>query len=132
MTPGLSRRLATGSNAMLVTAMVVIIVFMLVGFAEKGRVRWDLSADGGATLERDTELALQLLDAQDATVTITAFTAQARNDEAAVKDQTMRDFLRELDLRSPKLKTQLVDYDRDRITAEKLGIRQYGTVVIEG
>ena len=67
------RRLAHGGNATLVTVMVVIIVGLLYGVADRKRVRWDLSGDGGNQLLEDTVRKLELLDATGQEVQVIAF-----------------------------------------------------------
>lgn len=126
------RRLATGVNAVLVAALVLAAVAVAVELAERRAVRVDLSADALATLDPDTVAALDLLDERDAAVVVTAFSAQAKDAEAWVKDRMMRDFLATLAHASPRVTTSFVDFDRDRLTAERLGVDRYGTVVIEG
>ncbi len=129
---GTQRRLATGGNALLVSGLVVAIVVLLVGFAERNALRFDLSQDGGNTLERNTLVVLEALDEQEHTVVVTAFSAQLRNDDAVQKNRQLQDLLGELDRHSTRLQTEFVDFDADRVTAERMGVRQYGTVVVQG
>jgi len=129
MKGGWRRRLATGTNAAMVAVLVVVAISLLVGLAERHRLRWDLSADGANTLRPET---LAVLDALTVEVEVTAFSAQKRNEEAWYRDRTMRDLLRELDRRSPKLHTRFVDFDADRMRAEAKSVTAYGTVVVEG
>ena len=132
MTGGLQRRLATGSNAFLVAALVVAIVGVAVDVAGRTAIRWDLSEDGLSTLEAETLSVVTRVEERDVGIEITAFTAQAKNQEAFHKDRMMRDFLADLDRASPRIRTRLVNFDLDRLTADRLGIDRYGTVVIEG
>lgn len=131
MKAGLQRRLATGTNALLVSLMVVVIVVLLVDQAARHRMRFDLTSEGEATLQPDTLATLALADSQDELVFVTAFTSQRAGAESYFRDRTMRDFLRELEYRSQNVVTALVDFDRDRVTAEEKGVRRYGTVVVE-
>ncbi len=132
MTGGLQRRLATGFNAVLVVFLVVAIVAVAVDLAGRASVRWDLSEDGASTLQRETLSVVKRVENQQVSVEITAFTSQAKNQEALHKDRLMRDFLADLDRSSPQIRTRLVNFDLDRITADRLGIDRYGTVVIQG
>lgn len=127
----LRRRLATGSNATLVTALVVGIVALLYAFVERGRVRVDLSADQGSTLVEDTRNKLRLLDVDGQPVTITAFSAQSGKKEAFFKNRALQDLIEELDYASPAVTARFVDFDRERLTAESLGVTEYGTVVVQ-
>lgn len=131
MKGGLKRRLLTGGNAVVVALAVVATIGLVVGLAGRHRVRWDLTADADSTLLPETVVALRALDATDAHLEITAFTAQKRTEEGWLKDRTMRDFLRELAYASDRVDTRLVDLDRDRFEAEDLGVSAYGTVVVE-
>jgi hypothetical protein len=126
-----SRRLATGLDAALMALIVLVVAAVVVELAHRHRWQLDVSADALATLDPDTVAALALLEARDQTVTITAFGAQAKDDEAWLRDRMMRDFLRTLEGASERVHTQLVDFDRDRLTAERLGVDRYGTVVVE-
>ena len=132
MKQGLRRRLAVGTNAMLVAGLLIATIILLVGLAGRYRVRWDLSEDAASTLQPETSAILEALDAQEAQVRVIAFSAQRKNEEALHRDRTMKDLLRELSFRSTHLETKFVDFDADRLTANALGVSAYGTVVIEG
>ena len=125
------RRLATGTNALLVAALVLGALAVVVELAERHPWRIDVSADALATLDPDTRAALARIEERDATVRITAFGAQGKDEEAWVRDRTIRDFLQALEHASDRVETTFVDFDRDRITAERLGVDRYGTVVVE-
>ena len=129
---GLQRRLATGLNAVIVAALVVGITATLVELASRERVRWDLSEDSSATLKPETLATLDELSARGERVRVTAFSAQARNGEAMFRDRLVRDFLATLQHASPLLETTFVEMDRDRLTAEQLGVDRYGTIVVQG
>ena len=129
---GLQRRLATGSNALLVVVFAVAIVAVAIELVTGMSLRWDLTEDGSATLEEETVAVLRRAQTQGVPLHVTAFTAQARNDEAALKNRLMRDFLQTLERASLGVTTELVDFDLDRITANRLGVDRYGTVVVEG
>lgn len=125
------RRLATGANAALVAVFVLATTGLLVELAGRNRVRTDLSADALATLDPDTLAALARIEERDARVRVTAFSAQAKDDEAWLRNRMMRDFLATLEHASPRVETAFVDFDRDRLTTERLGVDRYGTVVVE-
>ncbi len=131
MNSTLRRRLAYGSNATLVTILLITTVILLYVVLEPYRVRVDLSADQGSVLMADTANKLRLLQADGETVTITAFSAQEGKKEAYFKNRALRDLVEELDYASPIVESQFVDFDRERLTAERLGVTEYGTVVIQ-
>jgi hypothetical protein len=126
------RRLLTGANAAIVSVFVVAIVVVAVDLAGRYRLRWDVSADGLSTLRPETEAVIEAVGRADKAVKITAFSAQQKGDEAWVKDRAVRDLLREIALRTDAIEIQFVDFDADRLTAERLGVSRYGTVVVEG
>ncbi len=127
----LQRRLAVGSNATLVTFLVVAAVVVLYLIVDRFRVRVDFSADQGSVLAADTQNKLGLLDRDGQTVTITAFTAQRGKKESYFKDRQLQDLLEELDYNSAVVETRFVDFDKERLTAEKLGVTDYGAVVVQ-
>lgn len=131
MNQQLRRRLAYGSNATLVTAMVVGVLVLVYVLADGARVRWDLSADAANTLEPDTEAKLALLDADAEPVVITAFTHQRGKEDSYFRDRAIRDLLVEVDLRSQVVEYRLVDFDKERLTAERLGVNDYGRIVVQ-
>ena len=132
MTGGLRRRLATGANALLVAVFVVASIALSVHLVDRLSLRWDLSEDGASTLQAETLSVLARAEARGVELVITAFTSQARNQQAAQKNRMMRDFLVQLDQASPLVSARLVDFDLDRLTADRLGVDRYGTVVVEG
>ena len=131
MKSSLRRRLAYGSNATLVTFMVLGVLVILYVVADLYRVRWDLSEDSANTVEDDTEAKLELIDREGIPVTITAFTAQRGKEDAYFKNRAVKDLLTELGHRSQTLEWAQVDFDKDRLTAEKLGVNDYGRIVVQ-
>ena len=126
----LQRRLAHGGNATLVTAMVVLLVGLLYGVADRNRVRWDLSSEAANQLQEDTLNKLSLLDEAGVAVDVYAFSAQAGKDDAYFKNRAMKDLLDQLEYSSEVIVPHFVDFDRERLTAERLGVREYGHLVI--
>lgn len=127
----LQRALAHGGNATLVTVLVVVLVGVLYGITDRNRVRWDLSADATNALQDDTLKKLSLLDEDGVQVEVTAFTFQEGRADSYFKNRAMQDLLLELDYQSTTVKTTWVDFDRERLTAEDLGVREYGHLVIK-
>ncbi|MBW1879306.1 MAG: Gldg family protein [Deltaproteobacteria bacterium] len=125
------RRLATGANAVLVTGITVVIVVLLVDLAAAVGLTWDLSSSGAA-LEPETLALLDALDDAGEPVTLTAFSAQRRDEHAWYRDRAVQDLLRDLDEAARLLHTAFVDFDAERVTAEAMGVRGHGTVVVQG
>jgi len=125
------RLLAFGSNATLVSTMVLAVMVLLYVLADSRRIRVDLSEGASNTLQAETLQKLSLLDSDGQSVIITAFTSQRGKEESPFKDQAVEDLLKALDERSALLEWRLLDFDKERITAEKLGVTEYGHVVIQ-
>ena len=125
------RRLAYGSNASLVTVMVLAVLAGVYVLSTLYRVQWDLTEEGRNTLHADTLAKVALLDVDGEPVKITAFTAQRGKEGSQFKNRELRDLLRALGEQSQVIDWQLVDFDRERLTAEKLGVTEYGHVVIQ-
>lgn len=125
------RRLAYGSNATLVSVIVVAVVVMAYLIVDRYRVRVDVSADQSSVLLEDTRNKLRLLEGDGVPVVITAFSAQEGKKEAYFKNREMADLLDELDYASPIVEAHFVDFDKERLSAEALGVTEYGTVVIQ-
>ncbi len=125
------RRLTYGSNATLVSIMVVAMLVLAYVLADENRVRWDLTQEGRNSLSVDMLSKLALLDADGETVTITAFSAQRGKDGSYFQNREMRDPLREVGDQSSVVSWRYVDFDRERLTAEKLSVTEYGHIVIQ-
>lgn len=125
------RRLAHGGNATFVSAIVVALAVVVYLIVDLHRVRVDLSADQGSVLRADTLKKLKLLDEGGEPTVVTAFSAQEGKKEAYFKNRALRDLMDELDYASATVETHFVDFDRERLTAEKLGVTDYGTVVVQ-
>lgn len=127
----LQRRLAVGTNATIVTFLVVAAVVVVYLLVDRFRIRVDLSADQGSVLAGDTVNKLDLLDHDAQAVTVTAFSAQRGKKESYFKDRQLQDLLEEMDHNSVVVETHFIDFDKERLTAEKLGVTDYGTVVVQ-
>lgn len=125
------RRLTHGSNASLVTVLGLAIVALLYVAAMQTRLRWDFTEEGRNTLSADMRAKLALLDADGVPVQITAFTAQRGHEDARVKDRFMRDMLREIGVNSTVVDWRVVDFDRERLTAERFSVTEYSHVVVQ-
>jgi len=125
------RVLAYGSNATLVTIMVLGVLVALYALADSYRARVDFSEGAQNTLQADTLQKLSLLDQDAEEVTLTAFSHQRGKDDSPFKDQAVKDLLKEVGAHSTAVKWKLVDFDKERLTAEKLGVTDYGRIVIQ-
>lgn len=130
MKQGLQRRLATGTNAVLVGLFVTVMVGAVVDLAARYRVRVDLTADAQATLTADTRETLAEVTAAGAVIEVIGTSHQRRNKQAGYRDRKVKDLLREMELGSSHIQTTFVDLDRDRQLAEALEISNYGTLVV--
>ncbi len=131
MRRSLKRRLSYGSNATLVTLFVVAVVVVLYGVADRHRVRIDFTAESANLLQRDTLNKIRLLDEDGQTVRLTGFTAQSGKKDAYFKNRELKDLLEEIDYNSRSIETRFIDFDRERLSAEALGVRDYGMVVVQ-
>jgi len=127
----LRRSLAHGGNATLVTVLVIVLVGVLYGIVDRNRVRVDVSEGGTNELQDDTLKKLSGLDEEGERVEVTAFTFQEGKKDTYFKNRAMQDLLLELDYQSSAVETTWVDFDRERLTAENLGVREYGHMVIQ-
>lgn len=126
------RLLAYGSNATLVTVLVLGVLVALYWMASIYRVKMDFTEGASNTLQEEMIGKVELLDAEGIPVQITAFSAQRGKDDAYFKNRAIKDLLRALGEASNGTVTwQFVDFDRERLTAEKLGVNDYGRVVIQ-
>lgn len=125
------RRLAVGANATLVSAIVIAALTVGYLLVDRFRVRVDLSADQTSVLAPDTLQKLRVLASGPEPVVITAFSSQRGKQESYFKDRQLRDLLEELDYASPIVEARFVDFDKERLTAESLGVTDYGTVVVQ-
>lgn len=125
------RLLAYGSNATLVTLIVLTVLVLVYALADQFRGRVDFSEGSQNTLLPETMAKLALIDADGIPVQITAFTAQSGKPEAYFKNRAMKDLLLEIDRNSTAVSWRQVDFDKERLTAERLGVTQYGHLVIQ-
>lgn len=131
MTPNQRRKLAHGSNALIMTTFVVMLIGLLVGIADRNRVRFDLSSDSATGLSAESLQKLEMLRTLDAQVRITAFTYQDGKSGSYFKNRSLKDFLQTLGFQSSRVEWELVDFDRERLTAESLGVKEYGRMVLQ-
>lgn len=123
---------ATGANALAVTVLVALLAGVLAEIADDRAARLDLSEDGAMTLDPDTVAAITAAAERGQTIVVTAFSAQAKDEAAWARDRSLKDFLAALQSASGgAIETRFVDFDADRLTAERLGVDRYGTLVVQ-
>jgi hypothetical protein len=125
------RTMAHGANAGIMTVIVVAIVMLIVGFSQRHRVRWDLSGDTAAALQEDTLHKIDLIEERGERIRITGFTFQQGRVGSVYQNRSVKDFFEELGYSSSSIDWTIVDFDRDRLTAESMGVREYGHLVIQ-
>ena len=125
------RRLTYGSNATIVTLVGILILGLIYVLVADNRFRWDITEEGRNTLTADTLAKLALLDQDGKAVDIVAFSAQRGEEDSAYKNRVVKDLLRELDAHSAVVNWRFVDFDKERLTAERLGVTQYSHVVVQ-
>jgi hypothetical protein len=131
MTRELRRRLSHGGNAAIVTFCVLAMLVLVYRTADKHRVRLDLSLDTTSGLQTDTLHKLKLIESGADPLTITAFSAQQGKRDAYFKNRALKDLLDEIDFATKDVRCRFIDFDRDRLTAESLGVKAYGTVIVQ-
>jgi len=113
------------------TAIVVVIVVLIVSFSQRHRLRWDLSVDATAALQQDTLHKIDLIEERGQTIRITGFTFQQGRAGSIYQNRAVRDFFEELGFSSASIDWKIVDFDRERLTAESMGVREYGHLVVQ-
>jgi hypothetical protein len=127
-----TRRLLTfGTNASLVTVLVLGVLVLLYVLADQYRARLDLSDGAQNTLQDEIVDQLRLLDSDGETVKVTAFSHQRGKDDSYFKDRAVKDLLREIGAKSTMVEWRIVDFDKERLTAEALGVNDYGRIVVQ-
>lgn len=131
LTPNQRRKLAHGSNALVMTTFVVLLIGVLVGIADRNRLRFDFSSDSATGLSSETLQRLEMLNTLEAEVRITAFSHQEGKTGSYFKNRALKDFLQTLGYASSRLEWELVNFDRERLTAEAFGVKEYGRMVLQ-
>ena len=127
-----TRRLfAYGSNASLVTFFVLVALAAIYLVLENNRVRLDMSEDSQNTLAVETMEKLRLVDLDGQPVQITAFSFKRGEPESLEKDRAVKELLQEIGIHSEMIDWEHVDYDKEKVTAERLSVQEYGHVVLQ-
>jgi len=115
--------------------MVTLITIVLLGFvyaiAKDTRMQFDLSENALNTLDAQTMTKLKQLEETGDAVSITFFSPKPGKKDSAQKKRQMIDLLKNLEKHCSVLTWEYVDFDAERLSAEQLGVKEYGRVVIE-
>lgn len=125
------RTLLLGSNALLVTLLSFGILIFLYQLNKEYRMQWDLSAEARHSLSLDMKEALDLIDQEVEPIIITAFTSQEGRRDSMEKNRYVQDLLQQIGRNSKNIIWEQVDFDKERLTAERLGVSDYGRIVVQ-
>ena len=125
------RQLLLGSNAVLVSLLSFGILLFLYQLNKEYRLQWDLSQEARHSLSLDMRETLDAIDQETEPIIITAFTAQEGRKDSREKNRYVQDLLQQIDRNSSNIVWEQVDYDKERITAERLGVADYGRIVVQ-
>ncbi len=124
------RKLILGTNALFVTLLGFGILIFIYRIADRHHVQLDLSSDSRHELSDDMIRTLERIDAEEETIELFAFTTQEGRKDSGERNRYVRDLLKQLGRHSNTLKWRFIDYDKERLTAEELGVGEYGRIVI--
>ena len=125
------RTFLLGSNALLVTLLSFGILIFLYQLNKEYRLQWDLSKEARHSLSLDMKEALDLTDNEAEPIIITAFTSQEGRRDSAEKNRYVQDLLQQIGRNSKNIIWEQVDFDKERLTAERLGVSDYGRIVVQ-
>ena len=127
----MNRRLLLSSNALIVTIVTFLVLGFVYAIAKEGRVVFDVSRDAKNTLSDQTVTKLIQLEETNKPVQLTYFSPKAGQRDSASKKSQMKDLLSLLKRNCSVLDWDYVDFDEERLTAEKLNVKEYGRLVIQ-
>jgi len=119
------------SNAFFVTIITIVLLGFVYALAKDSRVQFDLSANAQNTLDAQTVVKLKQLEETQKPVHITVFSTKAGKRDSAQKKRHVLDLLKNIEKQCSVLSWEFVDFDAERLTAEQLGVKEYGRVVIQ-
>ncbi|SHF37743.1 ABC-type uncharacterized transport system involved in gliding motility, auxiliary component [Caldanaerobius fijiensis DSM 17918] len=114
-------RLKYGSNALLVTAILLAILILVNVILAQKPIKWDMTKTGQYSLSDQTKQVLKNLKTD---VTVYAFF----KDGSGSKDR-VKSLLDEYSTVSKRVKVIFIDPDKDPATAKKYGVTDYDTTV---
>ena len=116
------RRLLYGTNALVLTLVVLGILVILNYLAFKQGGRFDATE---GKLHSVSDQTIKTLENLDKDIEVLAFFKQVGNDR-----REFQDLISEYERRSKKIKLEFVDPDKDPGVAKKYDVNEYGTVVL--
>lgn len=127
----MNRRLLLSSNAFIVTVITFLVLGFVYAIAKEARVVIDISRNAKNTLSEQTITKLIQLEETNVPVQLTYFSPKSGQRDSASKKSQMDDLLSLLKRNCSVLDWEYVDFDEERLTAENLGVKEYGRLVIQ-
>lgn len=124
-------RLLLGSNALLVTIIGFVVLGVVYAIAKDVSVSFDFSRNAQNTLSPQTLTKLRQLEETNKTVRITYFSPKSDQQDSATKVRMMKDLMKNVTHASSVVEWEYIDFDEERLTAERLKVKEYGRVVIQ-
>ncbi len=118
-----TRQFKYGTNAVILTSIVVVIAIFLYGFAYHFSTRVDLTEAKEFSLSKKT---IEVLKSLDRDLTIIQFSRAGE-----LKTRKINDLLQAYAGKSRRIKIKTVDPEQDPLSAEEFNIRDFNTVVFE-
>ena len=127
----MNRRILLSSNALIVTIVTFLVLGFVYAIAKEGRVVIDVSRNAKNTLSDQTITKLVQLEETSIPVQLTYFSPKSGQRDSASKKSQMNDLLSLFKRNCSALDWEYVDFDEERLTAEKLNVKEYGRLVIQ-
>ena len=127
----MNRRLILSSNAFIVTIVTCLLLGFFFAIAKQSRVTVDFSRNAKNTLSEQTRTKLVQLEETGTPVRLTYFSPKSGQKGSSIKTSQMKDLLSLLKRNCSALDWEYVDFDEERLTAEKLNVKDYGRLVIQ-
>ena len=127
----MNRRILLSSNAFIVTIVTFLVLGFVYAIAKEGRVVLDVSRNARNTLSEHTITKLAQLEETGKPVKLTYFSPKPGKRDSTSKKSQMDDLLSLLKRNCSVLDWEYVDFDEERLTAEKLNVKDYGRLVIQ-
>lgn len=125
------RKWLLGVNSVVLVFIYGAIAFFVYQLTKEFPVQMDLSANASFRLSPEMQKVLAEVDAQETPIRITAFTAQSSRTDAGQRNRLVRDILGQIAKYSTSVEWQMIDFDQERLTAQQLGVKEYGQIVLQ-
>jgi hypothetical protein len=127
----MKNRLLLGSNAFIVTIVTFVLLGFVYAIAQEMRVTFDLSRSAQNTLDPQTISKLSQLEETSKPISITYFSPKSGRTDSGIKKRQMLDLIKVMERNCSVMKWEYIDFDAERLTAERLKVKDYGRVVIQ-